>query len=474
LNNNIPPTQQSLNPNQEQVQALMQHYSEGSLQEVVGQASELLQRFPGSSFLYNILGASHLGLGLLDEAIADYREALKINPGDAKTHFNLGIAFEQHEQLSEAIASYRKAVEIAPNYVLALNNLGNALRDSGALVEAIASYQQALEITPDFAEVYSNLGNALREQGDLAHAIRVYERAIQLVPDYAQAHNNLGNAFKDAADLQQAKRCYEQALLIQSDYIEAAWNRVGAAEDVADARSWIDRCLLVDQDFVDAKIASAVLKFFEGDREILDTLMKSSLREHPTTRSLVWVSELPKLPELHFNRWSLFDSVIEQSRSERPFYEFGVFTGRAFKYLSRSLKRGFGFDTFEGLPEDWHEEKAGAYSSGGRIPEIEGGEFIAGKFEDTLPVFFSEPRPIASVINFDADLYSSTLCALSYSKSVIDTHTVLIFDEFIVNEHWEQDEYRALNEFCSANDCSYEVLAVSFFTKQVAMRLVGI
>ena len=108
------------------------------------------------------------------------------------------------------------------------------------------------------------------------------------------------------------------------------------------------------------------------------------------------------------------------------------------------------------------------------MPNINGGEFIVGEFEDTLPAFFSETRPMASVINFDADLYSSTICALNFSKSVIDKDTILIFDEFIMNDSWEQDEFKALNEFCSNNHCSYEVIAISFFTKQVAVKLTGI
>ena len=108
------------------------------------------------------------------------------------------------------------------------------------------------------------------------------------------------------------------------------------------------------------------------------------------------------------------------------------------------------------------------------MPKIKGGEFIVGKFEDTLPVFFSESRPIASLINFDSDLYSSTICALNYSKSVMDKDTILVFDEFIINESWEKDEFRALNEFCSDNGYSYDVIAISFFTKQVAVKLIGI
>jgi hypothetical protein len=197
-------------------------------------------------------------------------------------------------------------------------------------------------------------------------------------------------------------------------------------------------------------------------------------------RSFSWAFGLSNLPELYFNRWYFFDAIINQSMRSRPFYEFGVWRGEAFKYLIKSFKKGYGFDTFTGLPEDWYggdgsvAQKAGTYTSDGNVPNIKGGEFIVGKFEDTLPIFYSEPRPVASVINFDADLYSSTLCALNYSKSVMDKHTVLIFDEFIINESWEQDEFKALNEFCSINHCSYEVVAISFFTKQVAVKLIGI
>ena len=93
---------------------------------------------------------------------------------------------------------------------------------------------------------------------------------------------------------------------------------------------------------------------------------------------------------------------------------------------------------------------------------------------DEIYFFGGKSSPHYSIINFDADLYSSTICALNYSKSIIDKNTILIFDEFLMNESWEEDEFKALNEFCSNNSYSYEVLAVSFFTKQVAVKLVGI
>ena len=113
----------------------------------------------------------------------------------------------------------------------------------------------------------------------------------------------------------------------------------------------------------------------------------------------------------------------------------------------------------------------GTYSSRGRVPDIENAKFIAGEFANTLPEFFRDKRPMAGLINFDADLYSSTITALSNARAVIDNRTTLVFDEFIVNNNWEQDEFKALGEFCEENGVSYEVLAVSLFTKQVVCRL---
>ena len=60
-----------------------------------------------------------------------------------------------------------------------------------------------------------------------------------------------------------------------------------------------------------------------------------------------------------------------------------------------------------GLPKHWdvrsHVESKGTNTSDGNVLNIKDGEFIVAKFDDTLPIFFSEIRPTASVINFDTD-----------------------------------------------------------------------
>ena len=365
-----------------------------------------------------------------------------------------------------------------PKHQFAWKVLGAVLVASGKNSEAVDANFTAVALFPQDAEAHYNLGNTLKELGRLDEAKASYAEAITLKPNLAEAHYNLGNTLKELGRLEEAEASYTQAVALKSDFTKAFWNLHGIQKTIKSAEHWVDMCLEVDKNFVNARLMKAALRFYQGDRNNFDEFMQSELKLHPYMRSFSWVFSLPNLPELYFNKFYFFDAIIKKSITSKPFYEFGVWRASSFKYLIKAFKKGYGFDTFTGLPEDWdlgsHIEKKGAYTNEGNVPKIKGGEFIVGKFEDTLPVFFSESHPMASVINFDADLYSSTICALNFSKSVMDKDTILIFDEFIINESWEQDEFRALNEFCSNNHYSYEVIAISFFTKQVAVKLIGI
>ncbi len=412
--------------------------------------------------------------GNISKATKYYQHFIDQGFNDQRVFCNYGVILTDLGKPKEAELSYRKAIEINPDFAEAHYNLGNLLRDLGKSQDAELSYRKAIELHPDFAEAHLNLGIILRDLGKSQDAELSYRKAIELHPDFAEAHYNLGNVLIKLGKLQDAELSTRKAIELNPNYAGAAWNLYGLANSIEEAEERINQCLKVDKNYLEAKLTLSALKLHQGDQSLFDNLIKSTHKNHPITLSIKWVSTLPKLPDLFFHRWALFDSMIKKSKKDRPFYEFGVWRGESFKYLIKTFKKGYGFDTFEGLPENWHNEQKGTYSADGILPNIEGGKFIAGKFETTLPSFFTESRPIASIINFDADLYSSTLCALNYSKPVIDKDTILIFDEFIINQNWEQDEYKALNEFCSNNNLSYEVLAISYYTKQVAVKLIGV
>ena len=278
----------------------------------------------------------------------------------------------------------------------------------------------------------------------------------------------------DRSDVVGARKNFLKSIEVDPNKANAYWNLHSTSPDIDTAKSIVELCLEKDSKYEPAIYTLAAINAYKGDRTFFDWLMKTDVASHAVLRSIEWILSLPKLPELHFNRWSVFDAAIAMSDRQRPFYEFGVWMGESFRYLIEEYKKGYGFDTFTGLPENWHSVPEGTYSSYGNIPRIKGGEFIIGEFRQTLPKFFAVKRPKASLINFDADLYSSTLCALNHALPVIDQKTILVFDEMIVNEEWENDEYKALIEFCAINKFNFEVHVVSLFTKQAVVTLKAI
>jgi len=400
-----------------------------------------------------------------------YKEILKTNPNHVDAHNNLGLVFQAFGDFQKAISSYQKAIEIQPDYANAHNNLGIAIKELRDNKKAISSYQKAIQIDPNYAGAHNNLGIVFKKLGELQKAMSSFEKEIQINPNDSDAYNNLGTVFGELGELQKEKSCYEKSIQINPSNSDPYWNLHSHALDVDEALNILIKLNDIDNTFIKAKIMISALKGFKGKFEDFDTLIRSSESNHPMMRSIKWIFSLPKIPKIFFNRWNFFDAIVAQTDKSRPFYEFGVWNGISFKHLIKTFKKGFGFDTFTGIPEDWHNKPSGSYSSFGSVPKIKGGEFIAGKFENTLPKFFSQKRPMASLINFDADLYTSTLCALNYSNKVIDEKSILIFDEFLMNDNWEKDEYKALNEFCDSLSISYDVIAVSFYSKQVAIKL---
>jgi O-methyltransferase len=118
--------------------------------------------------------------------------------------------------------------------------------------------------------------------------------------------------------------------------------------------------------------------------------------------------------------------------------EFGVFDGRSIQKFAElnhnSASRFIGFDSFDGLPEDWSSDcPKGTFSQGGRIPSVQDSRitFVKGWFSDTvIPRMDGVRDPDAIVIcHFDADLYSSTLFCLTSMLQRFEGF-YFVFDEF--------------------------------------------
>jgi hypothetical protein len=109
------------------------------------------------------------------------------------------------------------------------------------------------------------------------------------------------------------------------------------------------------------------------------------------------------------------------------YLEFGVYEGTSLlwwvDHVNDPGARFVGFDTFTGLPEQWNESaEAGAYSASGNRPHTDDTRvsFQVGLFKDTLPGFVAHQfhRSERVVVHLDADLYGSTLFALTFYCSM--------------------------------------------------------
>jgi predicted O-methyltransferase YrrM len=153
--------------------------------------------------------------------------------------------------------------------------------------------------------------------------------------------------------------------------------------------------------------------------------------------------------------------------------EFGVFTGTTLKLIATARDRGgvYGFDSFEGLPENWRVGfRAGAFDVDA-VPEVPGAELVVGLFDDTLPGFLAaHPGPV-DLLHLDADLYSSTACVLAHVGPRLRPGSVVVFDEYFNYPGWEAHEARAWQEYVAANGIDFRYEAYTVDHEQVVVRI---
>lgn len=141
--------------------------------------------------------------------------------------------------------------------------------------------------------------------------------------------------------------------------------------------------------------------------------------------------------------------------------EFGVAEGDSIQWLAMNAPMGkmvYGFDSFEGIPEDFYDGKksypAGTFKINDpyrKIRQIEAKllnvRIIEGMFQDTLVPFLRSHSDNCAVIHMDCDLYSSTSYVLQALKDRIVPGTYILFDEIRGGEDISKHEAKAFYEF---------------------------
>ena len=382
--------------------------------------------------------------GQLDAAVASYRAALALAPELRDVWYNLASAYRHLGRVTAAIEAYEQAVALAPDQADGWNNLGLALRDDGAPDQAVAAFRHALALEPSSAAALVNLGNALRDCGRRAEAADAYHRAIASDPSCVAAHFNLHAALYRAADPEPARQALMGALELDPAHEGARFHRAAIdllhhGDDHGALAALPARCdFLVDSCRYVARHRTAATHLFADTFETL---------RHG----------------------------FAHARKEGLVIELGVRRGTSIRLVAELCSPGqvvHGFDAFEGLPTAWGEQPEGLYSTTGALPEVpDPVRLHPGWFADTLPAFVRAHDEPLRFVNVDCDVYESTRCALEVLGPRLSAGTVLVFDEYLCNPSWRQDEHRAWIEAVARHGLRYEYLAFSLFTRQAAVRI---
>ncbi len=178
----------------------------------------------------------------------------------------------------------------------------------------------------------------------------------------------------------------------------------------------------------------------------------------------------PELMDTNHSYWDYLNYCISEVSINGLWLEFGVGMGSTIDFIAERTygRTVIGFDSFEGLPEDWKLSDTltylkGHYNLSGTIPPLKSKNvrLVRGYFEETLPDFLSRNEQTCAFVHIDCDLYASTLFVLEtlHKHHKLVKGTVILFDELYNYQYFEQHEFRAFVEFFSENDLKYTWIA---------------
>lgn len=176
------------------------------------------------------------------------------------------------------------------------------------------------------------------------------------------------------------------------------------------------------------------------------------------------------------DREELLRYSISKTKANGLFLEFGVSAGRTVNYIASLVpdKTIYGFDSFEGLPEDWNIFYPKGSFKLEKLPEVRNNvKLIVGLFQESLELFLERQSDKVAFLHLDADLYSSTKYVLfTLAKNDrLQNGTVIQFDELCGYPKWfMKGEYKAFLEFIKEFNVRFSGLGQSM-NKQCSIRI---
>lgn len=224
------------------------------------------------------------------------------------------------------------------------------------------------------------------------------------------------------------------------------------------------------------RFANSIVDHTYDKRRRYKTHIHSLLWERATADSAEFIEHNIETAIVFRNPQEIWDYAISKIpiTSGVLILEFGVYKGASINYFAsqRPNAEFIGFDSFEGLKEDWkgHHRSKSSYSLDGELPKVrENVRLVKGWFDETLPEVLSELAHIPELIHIDSDTYEAAKFVLNECRPGLKKPTIVLFDEFHSYPNWRNGEMKALIEYADLYGLEIEYLA--FADQQALVKI---
>lgn len=230
-------------PNQTELNYILDLFKNAQYQEVEKLALSLTKRYPSHHFGWKILELMYRSTNNLADVLKAARRFSELNPSNADAKYNLGKILDELGNPEAAITCYLQSINLRPDFVHGYFNLANAFKTLGKLEEAIIHFKEAIRLRPNEPNLHSNLGTVFQELGHLDQAEDCYKKSIQLKPNDAVAYNNLGSLQKEMHEFENALSNFSNAVKHNPDFTTAYINMAVVFQLLNRPEEAEERCL---------------------------------------------------------------------------------------------------------------------------------------------------------------------------------------------------------------------------------------
>lgn len=423
--------------------------------------------------------------------------------------------FARSLELDKADAEYARSLKNDPSQVDAWRMRSRIALERQRKEDAVKFLQQGMQHNPEQTVLAADLANLHLLHRDTVAARPLVEQLLRAEPEnpaYLFARARLQwlegeyesglESFRQVASQRPEERRYAQSLiqsLVSMDDVPGALAELERWKDGEASGEMLALQTLASFDSAGLKAALGVidaavvrvpehpylcylhavlhtLSGYPAQARASIALVESDATMAPRWQSFQFAREQGGAKLFCGLESTLLDRALAAAPAAGEVLEFGVYHGLSLRKLAKRVSTPIhGFDSFEGLPEDWRPgEPKGSYSTRGRVPKVPAQvQLHRGWFQDTLPTFAAKAGKLR-LVHVDCDLYSSTRTVLEGLRPLLQSGTVFLFDEFLGFEGFEQHEFRAWHEFAERHKVEYEYTAITLMAKQLALRVTAV